>query len=196
MVGEYQDLMALTDKMLEAGNLEKLYNLENELEKMGDWQTYADQVVNRFDYETNDWAITNVCSGAAIYGQDGTLWANSGTEGGDLTTYQHPLEGMGGDITNVEVNEVACAMGAADGNRQPSQAGIRMGKGKYMLTYKDDELAIAQLTRSGGGAVVGKTTTAVVIGFWKKDQVDSNSRPQNMEDCRGLVQEMCSYLIE
>lgn len=94
---------------------------------------------------------------------------------------------MDGSVTEVEVNEVACAMGAADGNRQPSQAGIRMGKTKYMLTFKDDDAAIAQLTRSGGGAVVGKTTTAVIIGFWKKDQVDSNGRPQNMEDCRGLV---------
>ena len=163
---------------------------------MGDWQTYADQVVNRFDYDANDWAITGVCNGGAIYGQDGTLWAVSGNEGGDLSTYQHALEGMDGSVTNVEVNEVACAMGAADGNRQPSQAGIRMGGTKYMLTYKDDELAIAQLTRSGGGAVVGKTTTAVVIGFWKKDQVDSNGRVQNMEDCRGLVAEMCAYLIE
>lgn len=35
---------------------------------MGDWQTYADQVVNRFDYDANDWAITGVCNGAGIYG--------------------------------------------------------------------------------------------------------------------------------
>merc|ERR1719464_2074482 len=105
---------------------------------MGDWQTYADQVVNRFDYDVNDWSITNVCTGAGIYGQDGTLWASSGSEGGDLTTYNFTLEGMG-TSEDVEVNEVACAMGAADGNRQPSKAGIRMGGVKYMLTYKDDE---------------------------------------------------------
>ena len=163
---------------------------------MGDWQTYADQVVNRFDYDTNDWAITNVCNGGAIYGQDGTLWAVSGNEGGDLSTYQHPLEGMDGSVNNVEVNEVACAMGASDGNRNPSEAGIRMGGGKYMLTYKDPDQAIAQLTRAGGGAVVGKTTTAVVIGFWKKDQQDSTQKFQNMEVVFKLVKEMCDYLIE
>jgi len=55
-------------------------------DKMADnaWQTYADQVLNRFDYDTNDWAITGVCSGAAIYGHDGSLWANAGEEGGNL----------------------------------------------------------------------------------------------------------------
>jgi len=87
---------------------------------MSDWQTYADQVVNKFDYEANDWSTTNVCSGSGIYGHDGTLWATSGEEGGNLSTYQHPLEQMDGSTQNVEVNEVACALGAADGNRQPS----------------------------------------------------------------------------
>lgn len=81
------------------------------------WQTYADQVLNRFDYDTNDWAITGVCSGAAIYGHDGSLWANAGEEGGNLTTYEHPLEQMDGSTQNVPVNEVACALGACDGNR-------------------------------------------------------------------------------
>lgn len=71
-----------------------------------------------------------------------------------------------------------------------------MGDEKYMLTYKEDEAAICQLTRRGGGACVGKTTTAVVIGFWKKDKADSSGRFQNMDDCFKLVQEMTAYLIE
>ena len=65
-----------------------------------------------------------------------------------------------------------------------------------MLVYKDDEAAVAQLTCSGGGACVGVTTTAVVVCFWKKDQVDSNNRPQNKDDTFALVKEMCAYLIE
>lgn len=81
------------------------------------WQTYADQVLNRFNYETNDWEITGVCSGAAIYGHDGSLWASSGEEGGNLAVKNHPLEQMDGSTQNVEVNEVACAIGAAEGNR-------------------------------------------------------------------------------
>ena len=103
---------------------------------------------------------------------------------------------MDGTTQHVEVNEVACAVGAADGNRQPSQAGVRMGGIKFMLTYKDDNQALAQLTRAGGGACVGKTATAVVIGFWKKDQQDSNGQWQSMEACFKLVKEMTDYLIE
>jgi len=71
-----------------------------------------------------------------------------------------------------------------------------MGDEKFMLTFKDDEAPLAQMTRRGGGACVGKTTTAVVIGWWKKDKVDSNSKAQNMEDCFKLVQEMTTYLTE
>jgi hypothetical protein len=71
-----------------------------------------------------------------------------------------------------------------------------MGAQKFMLTFKEDEQAICQLTRAGGGACVGKTNTAVVIGFWKKDKVDSNGRAQNMDDCFRLVKEMTDYLIE
>ena len=159
---------------------------------MGDWESYCNQVTNRFNYDTNDWEITNVCSGAVIYGTDGSEWGNVG-EGGPLTTYDFVLEGMGASET-VSVNEVTAALGAADGNRNPTRAGIRFGGKKYMLTFKEDEKAIAQLTTVGGGAVVGKAATCVIIGFWKKDQVDSNGRPQNMEDCRKLVEEMMDFL--
>ena len=151
--------------------------------------------MNRFDYDTNEWKITGVCSGAALYGHDGAIWAQSG-EMDALTSYDHPLQQMDGSTENVPVNEVACAIGVADGNRNPSQAGCRMGGKKYMLTYKDDEQAICQLTTVGGGACVGKAGTAVVIGVWKKDGKDSNGKFQNMEDCFKLVQEMTSYLIE
>ena len=69
-----------------------------------------------------------------------------------------------------------------------------MGGEKYMLTYVDDATGVAQLTRKNGGACVGMSSQAVIIGFWKKDQVDSNGRPQNMEDVFGLVGEMVQYL--
>lgn len=150
---------------------------------------------NRFDYETNDWSINNVCSSSALYGHDGTQWAKSG-DGDDLQSYSHPQEQMDGSVTNLEINEIVCALGAADGNRQPTDAGIRIGNKKYMLTYKDDAAAVSQLTCMGGGAAVGKTTTAVVIGFWKKDGVDSNGKAQNKDDCFDITKEMCAYLIE
>ena len=65
-----------------------------------------------------------------------------------------------------------------------------------MLTYKDEDTAVAQLTTSGGGACAGKAATVVVVGLWKKDQSDSTGKTQNMEDCFKLVSEMTAYLIE
>jgi len=71
-----------------------------------------------------------------------------------------------------------------------------MGGEKFMLTYKEDEAALCQLTRRGGGACVGKAATVVIVGFWKKESKDSNGKFQNMEDCFKLVQEMTAYLAE
>jgi hypothetical protein len=160
------------------------------------WQTYADQVLNRFDYDTNDWSIMNVCSGAAIYGHDGALWASAGDEGSNLTTYDHPLEELDGSVRNISVNEVAAAIAACDGNRKPTEAGIRMGGGKFMMTWKNADAALCKMTRMGGGACAGKTASAVVIGFWKKDGKDSTGQFQNDEACYKLVEEMTNYLTE
>ena len=42
------------------------------------WQTYVDRVLSKFDEVTGEFTITNICSGAAIYGHDGSLWASAG----------------------------------------------------------------------------------------------------------------------
>ena len=42
---------------------------------MSDWQQYVDQVIHKFDYDTNTWADEDVCEAAAIYGHDGAAWA-------------------------------------------------------------------------------------------------------------------------
>ena len=163
---------------------------------MSDWDTYAEQVRNRFDYETNAWAVTEVNSGAAIYGHDGSKWAVAGDEG-ELGIYQHPLENPETNtVEQVDVNEHACAMGVWDGNRQPSKAGIRMAGQKFMLKFKDDDAGICTLTRTTGGAVIGKSASAIVVGFWKKDSTMSDGKLQNEDDCFKLVKEMCDYLTE
>lgn len=71
--------------------------LKQTKESMSDWNTYAEQVKNRFDYDTNDWAVNNVCSGAGIYGQDGSVWGVS-ADMPELKTYTHDLEDMDGSI--------------------------------------------------------------------------------------------------
>ena len=49
------------------------------------WTQYTDQICHRFNYETNDWDITNCCTGAMIYGADFGQWAKSG-DCADLST--------------------------------------------------------------------------------------------------------------
>ena len=44
---------------------------------MSDWNTYAEQVKNEFDYDANDWSVNDVCVGAGIYGLDGSTWGVS-----------------------------------------------------------------------------------------------------------------------
>lgn len=78
------------------------------------------------DYNTNQWITENVCSAAAIYGQDGTPWAYS-PNFPELKTYEFSLEDMDGSSKNVTVDEIQCAIKAAEGVRNPTEAGIRLG---------------------------------------------------------------------
>ena len=163
---------------------------------MAEWTQYADQVVNRFDYEANDWAITNCCTVASIYGLDGSLWANSTQGGAELTTYQHEIEDLEGNKKNIEMNEINAAIAAADGNKNPTEAGIRLGGKKHMLQYTDEATKTSKLVCPGGGAAVGKTATAVIVAFWRKDQNTSAGHPQDADECWKLVSEMAAYLTE
>ncbi len=130
------------------------------------------------DYNTNSYSAENVCSAAAIYGLDGSAWAWSPTFP-ELTTYEFPLEGMDGSIKNVTVNEIECAIKAAEGVRNPTEAGVRLGNEKYMFVTFDETSGVAQLSkRGGGGAAIAKTATAVVIALWVKDAPTSTKGVQ------------------
>lgn len=163
---------------------------------MAEWQQYADQVVNRFDYDTNQWAITNCNTVCSIYGTDGSLWTDSAQGGANLTTYQFEVENDDGSKAMVDINEVDIAIQVADGNKKPTQVGIRMGGAKYMLQVYDADNKVAKCVGNNGGATVGKTNTAIIVAFWKKDQNTSEGKPQNGHESYKLVQEMCAYLAE
>lgn len=80
------------------------------------------------------------------------------------------------DTKTVTVDEFSCALKAADGNRNPSEAGIRMGNEKFMFVSRDDVSGLTQLSkRGGGGAAIMKTNTAIVIAFYIKDKPTSTS---------------------
>jgi hypothetical protein len=90
---------------------------------------------------------------------------------------------MGGNVTNITVDEVQCAIKAAEGNRSPSEAGIRLGNEKYMLVAHDADNMLVQLSKKGGGAAIGKTGTAVVMAFYVKDKPMETGGFQTIGEC-------------
>ena len=128
------------------------------------------------NYDTNEWTKENVCSAAAIYGDNGDCWAFSPTFP-ELLTYDFELEAMDGGKESVSINEVHCAIEASKGNRNPTKAGIRMGNMKFMLTVFEDDRQTAQLKKmGGGGAAVTRLATGVVVAFYDKEGTMSDGK--------------------
>ena len=87
-------------------------------------------------------------------------------------------------------------MAAFDGNINLSPAGVRIGKIKHMLTFKDEEKSVAQFISERGGACIGKSNKHVIVGVWSKDAKTSTGLPQNMEFCFQMVQKTVATLTK
>ena len=121
------------------------------------WDEYIPHIVNFFSKTKSEFTKKNVCSDAAIIGHDGVVWSSTKSWPG-LKEYDHPVEEMDGSTINVKVNELQAAIQAANGVRNPTAAGIRMGGKKYVMQGGAED-GVAQLTMlGGGGACVAKTT--------------------------------------
>lgn len=94
------------------------------------------------------------------------------------------------------VDEFQCALKASGGDRKPCEAGIFMGKEKYMLVSYDDISKIAILSkRGGGGAALCKTATALIIATYIKDKpTKTGGKFQNSGTCAEQVLAMATYL--
>ena len=94
---------------------------------MSDWDTYIDQILNKYDFATNEIVKSNMCTAAAIYGNDGSCWAYSAAFP-ELTTYDFVVEGMcESENQTVTVNEVDAATKVANGDRKPCGAACCCG---------------------------------------------------------------------
>ena len=59
-------------------------------------------------------------------------------------------------------------MAVAGGNRNPSDAGTRLFNQKFSFTTHDE--GVTSLSRQGGGgAILAKTSKAVIISTWDKE---------------------------
>ena len=74
------------------------------------------------------------------------------------------------DTKTVKVDEFQNCLKAADGERNPSEAGIRIGGEKYMFVTREDATGCVQLSKRGGGAALCKTNTAIVMATYTKDK--------------------------
>ena len=89
------------------------------------WDDYITHLMGFYSAKQDKFTKQNVCDSCAIYGLDGTLWASSpGWKG--LSEYEHTVEGLGDESTNVKVNEFKIAEEVSKGNRNPSAAGARL----------------------------------------------------------------------
>ena len=160
---------------------------------MSGWDGYIYQIQNVYDATTQSYKLTNVCEHAAIYGHDGSLWA--GSQNFKLDNYKHKVEQEDGSFKEVDVQEFKCAFGASNGNRKPSDAGIRMNHQKYMFITHDPAKKSTYLAREGGGgACVVQTKTALIIGVWHKGTAMSNGQMQNQGDCNENTENVAEFL--
>ncbi len=61
-------------------------------------------------------------------------------------------------------------MKAASGDRNPSEAGIRIGGEKYMFVSYEESTGCTQLSKRGGGCALAKTYTGIVMATYTKDK--------------------------
>ena len=114
----------------------------------------------------------------------------------ELKNYEYAVDdGWGNTGPPIKINEVDCAMKAAKGERKPAgDAGIRLGNQKFMFIKYDDITQTTQCSCSFGGAAMGNTKDAIVIGFFDKNKAMSDGQPQTSGLCAEQVQVMRAFL--
>lgn len=164
------------------------------------WKDYIDQIIDKYDWNTMAVKHSGECNEAAIFGLDGTGWYWSPGFPDINQTVTVKVEGMTeADTKMVSVNEWETVLAASNGNRQPSEAGIRMGEVKYMMVTHDPATGLAILSCKGGGAAIMKATTCLIVATYTKDKpctpgADGKKAFQSSGGCAGQVETMANYL--
>ena len=137
----------------------------------------------------------NVAQHAAIYGNDGTLWASSSDWPG-FSEYDFEMETEDGSKQTIKINEFNCAMQVSSGRRMPTAAGVRMLNSKFIMTTYDAETQSASCTRlGGGGATVCKFKNGFLLSIWDKNAIMTNNMNQNAGDS-GMMCEKVAKLLK
>ena len=130
-----------------------------------------------------------------MYGLDGAPWCFT-KEFPEINAYTFTIEGMtAADSKKVDVDEFQIILKASLGERNPSEAGCRIGGEKYMFVGHEDSTKCTQLSKRGGGAAICRTNTGVVMATYTKDKPTATKGTyQNLGDCSQQVIDMAMYL--
>ena len=166
------------------------------------WAEYVNQIVDKYNWDTMECLYKKVVDEAAIFGLDDTGWYWSPGFPDINNVTQVTVEGMtDADTQTHNINEFECVLGASEGKRNPTPAGIRIGGLKYMLINHDPATGLAQLTCKGGGAAIMKINTCIVVALFTKEKQclenDGTPKPKTFQSsggCAEQVKTMGDYL--
>ncbi|CAK9869971.1 unnamed protein product [Sphagnum jensenii] len=127
------------------------------------WQSYVD------DHLMCHVSGGNTLTAAAIVGQDGLVWAQSG------------------GFPEVTQTEIANIVEGFEDNSTLPQHGLFLGGTKYMV-IQGDPGAVIRGKKGQGGVTVKKTNSALVIGIYNE--------PITPGECNIVVERLGDYLVE
>ena len=156
------------------------------------WDQFLTHISGFYSAKKDEWTKQNVCEMCAIYGLDGTLWAAS-PKWKALSEYDFTVEGLGDESKQVKVNEFKIADEVSKGQRNPSDAGVRLCGQKFM--FKNHMEGVTMLSKGGGGGgSVGRTNKAIVIAIFEKDTMMTNKQVQNPGDVTICLERVCKFM--
>ena len=154
------------------------------------WDSYVAMITNVYDAATQQYTVTAVGKDGAIFGLDGGVWAKS--EGLTVTQYEHEIQLDETNVQKISVDEPEILKKLLGGDDRCGDGGVRIGGEKYMVTKRDGKLI--NLSKRGGGAIIGKAKTCGVIGIYEADKVDSTGKGQNPGDLTLRIEALVEYL--
>ena len=167
------------------------------------WQDYVNAfIVNYVDQQSGKTYLNACEAGGIISSADGTVWASSaGFNFGKYETQVEKEDGSGS--TKLNIDEFANLKNAFDNNGTcTAQGGVRINREKFFIVSYDSDRKVMYLKKNGGGAAVGRSNQALVIGIFstsKKSQVQTTSGTTEQSQSPGLcntgVEKLQEFLL-
>ena len=104
---------------------------------MSGWDKYLEHMLGLYSVKKSEWIKKNCGTMAAIFGDDGTVYAKTPNFPALNPARNVEIEDMTGNKQTFTINEFDCLKNIAVGNRNPSQAGAQVLGQKFQMTNYD-----------------------------------------------------------